>query len=145
MEYLDENCTKCRIEFTEEDWDLYLQQAPDEEVQKIQNSYFNDDPIMICCSKNWFDCQCDQPVDWDDTGKIPQDVWNKIYSDSFVNDCDICAYQYSEDCLPLRNFIVEFVRNGVIQEPIKICSDFYEDELVSNRGNKLMSINHGDF
>jgi hypothetical protein len=147
VEYSDNECTKCRVEFTEEDWDVYLQTAPPSELEAIRSSYEQYDPAMICCYKSWVNCTCDKPVDWDDTDKIPINVWNRAYDDSHSNDCNLCAYQYSEECIPLGNFIVNFVRDGVIGDPITICSDYHEDSYVSDETGftALMSVDYGEF
>lgn len=148
VEYDDTECTKCRVEFTEQDWDLYLQQASPSEVEAIKNSYSNDDPIMVCCHKSWAECLCDKPVSWDDTDQIPVHVWDKVYSDNFSNDCGLCEYQYTEQCLPLANFVVNFVADGVIGEPLTVCSDFHEEWEIAGRSaerQSLMTIDYGEF
>ena len=146
VEYSDNECTKCRVEFTEEDWDIYLQQASPSEVEAIRNSYEKNDPDMICCYRSWIDCICDKPVSWEDTDRIPVHVWDKVYDDSFSNDCNICTYQYSEECLPLTNFIVNFVRDGVVGDPITICSDFHDESYAEDLAEipALMSVNYGE-
>lgn len=133
---------KCGVEFTETDWDLYLQQASFEDIEAINRSSANNEPLMICCHKNWSDCFCEVPIDWDDTDKIPVDIWNQIYGDHSPGGCSNCMYQYSEECLPLTGYVVNFIKNGVIGEPVTICSDFEDDRYVAE---SLMSINYGDF
>lgn len=148
IEYSDEECYKCGVEFNEQDWDLYLQQATQEEIEIIQQTYSNNDPIMICCGNKWVNCNCDKPVDWDDTDKIPIDIWNKIYSESSTNKCDICELQYSQECIPLTNFIVNFIHYGVIGDKLTECSDFFQDELLPvslEDQQTLMFVNYGEF
>lgn len=149
VEYYENSCPSCGVEFNEEDWDHFLQNADQELVDRIQEFYTYDDPIMLCCNKDWVHCMCDKPVTWDDTRHIPLEIWGNIYDENYDSDCSNCSNHYSEHCPSLCRFIVDFVKDGVIGEPITKCEHFdpdnYGKEYISSKNGELIHLHFEDF
>jgi len=143
VEYGDTDCVNCKIDFTDEDWDYFLSTADEKLVQSILDMESFNDPIMICCTNSFMNCSCDKPIMWEDTSRIPTNLWDDVYEyNEPPSSCSSCMYYYTENCIPLRFFLKEFFTNGQIIEQLNRCS-YYEIE--PELSNNAIFISHGEF
>jgi len=143
VEFGETECEQCEIQFTEEDWDYFLSTADERTVQQILAQESANDPIMICCSEKFMNCICDKPIMWDDTSRVPANVWDDIYEyNEPPSSCSSCLHYYTEQCPSLRYFLKEFFENGTIIEQLNRCSYYsVEPKLFDD----AIFINHGEF
>lgn len=82
----------------------------------------------MCCDQIWFKCNCANPLEWDEQYKlIPAEWMQDVYT--FTAECGTCAFWYTENCHPMRNWLRNAIENKAFPGSIDdICSEYISCE-----------------
>lgn len=116
-------CIECGLQLTDAFWRITVQDYFDR--TPVAPAPVNPKLITLCCDEPGDLCECDIQVTWSDLAEVPSQVDEEAYeARAGEGECPECIHYFEPTCPSFRNWMKDYLIEGVIGLRIDGCSEY---------------------
>lgn len=125
------SCPGCGTDISTSSWRKYGGVSSQDKTAKRFGPMTDDDvwSRMICCERDYQDCDCDPALDWWDLQSNNEITRSLAEQNVYMTgtNCGFCINYWQPACMELRQWLRDVLRDGVVDGAIDGCHYYVKD------------------